>query len=279
MGCQHDSPGPPSHTAIYEEFLAAKDSIEQEYQERTGTRKIWGIPDTVSLPPASGPTLFHEDFTGTDNWQHEGIGGLSLPEPGVLELACIGSVQGGEGCMAFSHRDFPDSIEISFGLKVLTTRGLVIVKMAVQGTAGEDMLRDLPPRRGVFADYVFNPRIRSYHLSLSRYDDDGIHTGVSNWRRSPGLVLMGQQEDLCKEPGRWYELRITKLGPRLQLHVNGTFAGGCIDPGDLPGPFPAEGKIGFRLIGDDVRAQIRNLTVRQYTTDTSRGDSQADSPS
>jgi hypothetical protein len=265
-GCQPGHHTTPGATTIYETFLASKDSIEGEYLHRTGTRKVWGIPDTVPLAPARGAVLLHDKFTSTDAWCHEGIGGLSLPEPGVMELACVGSAQGGEGCMAFTYQDFPDSITIEFGLKVLTTRGLVIVKMAVQGTGGEDMLTDLPPRRGVFADYVFNPRIRSYHLSLSRYDDDGSHTGVSNWRRSPGLVLMGQQDDLCKQPGRWYRIRITKLGPRLQLAVDGEFAGGFVDPGDLPGPFPAEGKIGFRLIGDDVRAQVRDLAVRRYGT-------------
>ena len=271
VSCQPKPETPPAHTAIYERFLGSKDSIEQRYQERTGRRKLWGIPDTAALPPPSGPNLLHEEFATTQGWHHEGIGGLSLPKPGILELVCEGSAQGGEGCMAFSRESFPDSITLEFDLKVLTTRGLVIVMIAVQGTGGEDMLTELPARRGVFADYVFNPRIRSYHLSLSRYDDDGTHTGVSNWRRSPGLVLMGQQEDLCKEPRRWYALRITKLGGHLQLEVNGEFAGGFIDPGELPGPFPAEGKIGFRLIGDDVRAQISDLRVRHYQGPPSSG--------
>lgn len=261
-GCTRE--GTRTGTAIYSEFLAAKDSIEREYRERTGSRKIWGIADSVPLPPPSGPVLLADSFTTTGAWHHEGIGAITIPEPGTMELVCEGSVQGGEGCMAFLRQDVPDSVAIEFGLKVLSTRGLVIVKMAVRGTAGEDFLEDLPPRRGVFADYVFNPRVRSYHLSLSRYDDDGTHTGVSNWRRSPGLVLMGQQEDLCREPGRWYTIRILKLGPRLQLFVDGAYAGGVIDPQDLPGPVPSDGKIGFRLIGDDVRAQIRHLRIRSY---------------
>jgi len=271
VSCQPTPEAPPAHTAIYEQFLDSKDSIEQQYLERTGRRKVWGIPDTVALPPSAGSIILHEEFSTTQGWHHEGIGGLSLPEPGLLELACEGSAQGGEGCMAFSRESFPDSITLEFDLKVLTTRGLVIVMIAVEGTGGEDMLTELPARRGVFADYVFNPRIRSYHLSLSRYDDDGTHTGVSNWRRSPGLVLMGQQEDLCKEPRRWYAIRITKLGRHLQLEVDGEFAGGFIDPGELPGPIPAEGKIGFRLIGDDVRAQISDLRVRYHRTPPSSG--------
>ena len=241
-GCQQATDRRPSTTARHEQFLASKDSIEQEYLQRTGTKKVWGMRDTVPLASRPGSTLLHDRFTTTDGWHHEGIGKLSLPEPGVMELVCEGSVQGGEGCMAFSRQDFPDSITLEFGLKVLATRGLVIVKLAVQGTGGEDILTDLPPRRGIFADYVFNPHILSYHLSLSRYDDDGTHTGVSNWRRNPGLVLMGQQEDLCRKPDRWYDIQITKLGGRLQLMVDGRFAGGFIDPGELPGPLPGCGK-------------------------------------
>jgi hypothetical protein len=252
-------------TDLYETFLRSKERIEANYLARTGTTKVWGLPDSLPLVRRSGRVLFEDHFASPDQWHHEGIGSLALPQPGILELVCEGSAQGEEGCMVFTRQDLPDSITVEFCLKVLTTRGLVIVMIGVQGTSGEDLITGLPPRRGTFADYVLNPRIRAYHVSLSRYDDDGRHTGVSNWRRSPGLVLMGQEEDLCKEPGRWYALRLTKLGGHLQLEVDGQFAGGFVDPGEVPGPFPGRGKLGFRLIGSDVRALIANLQVRRYT--------------
>jgi len=253
---------------LYETFLHSKERIEADYLARTGTKKVWGLPDSVPLVHRSGCVLLEDHFASPDQWHHEGIGSITIRRPGIMELVCEGSAQGEQGCMVFTQQDLPDSITMEFCLKVLTTRGLVIVMIGVQGTAGEDLITELPPRRGIFADYVFNPRIRAYHVSLSRYDDDGGHTGVSNWRRSPGLALMGEQADLCKEPERWYALRLTKLGGHLQLEVDGQFAGGFIDPGEVPGPFPGRGKLGFRLIGNDVKALVANLRVRRYAPDS-----------
>ena len=167
--------------------------------------------------------------------------------------------------MAFCKVDFPDSIQIEYDLRVLTTNGLIITFVASRGRQGEDILTELPTREGVFADYVFNPRLRSYHVSLSRYNDEGVHTGVSNWRRSPGLFLMGVQPDLCREPHRWYHITILKRGPALGLVVDDSTAGGFLDLDEIPDAIPGSGKIGFRAIGKHVIVQIRNFTVSRAT--------------
>ena len=88
-----------------------------------------------------------------------------------------------------------------------------------------------------------------------------MHTGVSNWRRNPGLNLMGQGPDLCKEIGKWYRVRVVKDGARLQLGVNGRLAHEFTDPLTLETPVPDAGKVGFRSIGAEVRALIRSFRV------------------
>jgi hypothetical protein len=220
------------------------------------------VEKTDRLIEPRGEVLFADDFEDLSNWHHEGGGRIFIPEPGVLRIECIGSQQGGVGAQAFCRQDFPDSIAIEYDLKVLTNNGLIITFVAMKGLEGEDMITGLPPREGRFNEYTgADARLRSYHVSVSRYDDEGRHTGVSNWRRNPGLHLMGQGPDLCKEIGQWYRVRIVKEGRHLQLGVNGQLAHEFTDPGELPTPLPTDGKVGFRAIGANVQALIRNFRV------------------
>jgi len=136
--------------------------------------------------------------------------------------------------------------------------------VAMRGLHGEDMLTELPPRKGEFREYTGpDAPMRSYHVSVSRYDDEGKHTGVSNWRRNPGLHLMAQGKDLCQEIGREYVLRIEQDGPRCALFVDDQPGPAFVDPGDLPDAIPSGGKIGFRAIGSRVIAEITHLRVER----------------
>jgi len=218
----------------------------------------------AELIEPQGEVLFQDDFTtGLDHWHHEGAGRIHVPEPGTLRIECIGSRQGGAGCQAFCRRDFPDGIAVEYDLLVERSNGLVITFVAMRGLEGEDMIEDLPPRPGVFADYTgADARMRSYHVSVSRYNDAGEHTGVSNWRRNPGLHLAGQGDDLCKEIGRRYSVRIVKDGPHCQLGVDGRLAHEFTDPDELPDEIPSGGKVGFRAIGSEVIAEIGDFRVR-----------------
>lgn len=206
--------------------------------------------------------MFEERFENLDNWHHEGAGRVFITEPGILRVECLGSQQGGVGTQAFCRRDLPDSIAVEFDLKVLTNNGLIITFVAMKGLAGEDLLTELPPRKGTFDEYTGqDARMRSYHVSVSRYDDAGKHTGVSNWRRNPGLHLMSQGPDLCRETQQWYHIRIVKAGGHCQLGVNGQLAHEFTDPDELSLPMPTDGKIGFRAIGANVQALIRSFRV------------------
>ena len=45
------------------------------------------------------------------------------------------------------------------------------------------------------------------------------------------------------------------------MAVNGKLAGGFIDLDEIPEPIPQGGKIGFRVIGAEVLAQIKNFKI------------------
>jgi len=233
-----------------------------------------GVPGSVPLAEGQevkrmiepkGAVLFREEFGGDlKEWHHEGGGRIAVEPAGTLRLEVLGSRQGSVGCHAFTRRSFPDRIAIDYDLRVLKSNGLVITFLAMQGLKGEHFLDPgLPKRAGIFMDYVGKDApLKSYHVSISRYNDKGEHTGVSNWRRNPGLHLAAQGDDLCKEVGRWYHIRLIKDGPRLQLHVDGKLAHDFTDPQTLPLPLPTEGVIGFRAIGSEVQAEVRSFTVR-----------------
>jgi hypothetical protein len=215
------------------------------------------------LVEPKGEVLFEESFEDLKQWRHEGGHRLLIDKKaGALQLECIGSAQGKRGTQAFCLKDFPDHVAVEFDFKALTKKGLVLCFVAMKGIDGGDMFDPAQPkRRGVFNDYVRNRKLRSYHVSISRYGDKGVHTGVSNFRRNPGLHLMGQGPDLCKQIKTWYRVRIVKDGPHLQLGVDGKLAHEFRDPGTLKTPIPDAGKVGFRAIGADVQARIRNFRV------------------
>jgi len=244
-----------------EKLIDFKNCAEMKFVGKTKKNKKWGDSHIPVLIDGKTHIIFEDNFKNFDNWHHEGIGLLTQPDSNMMQLNCIGSAQGKIGCMAFCKKDFSDNICIEYDLKVLTTAGLIITFIACQGRNGEDMLTELPEREGSFADYVYNENLRCYHASLSRYNDDGIHTGVSNWRRNPGLFLMAEQPDLCKQPNKWYHITIIKKTKLIQMKVDGAVAGGFIDLNEIPEPLPISGKIGFRAIGSKVLAQVKNFKV------------------
>jgi hypothetical protein len=120
----------------------------------------------------------------------------------------------------------------------------------------------VPKREGRFIDYTGKEAsTKSYHISLSRYNDEGIHTGVSNWRRNPGLNLVGQGLDPCEKIGRIYHVALIKQGRLCQLQVDGKVISGFIDDTEDENLIPKDGKIGFRAIGAHAVARIGNLKV------------------
>ncbi len=211
----------------------------------------------------AGKVLYEDGFQDLRNWHLEGLReGVSLSGDGQMRLDCSGSKQGGVGCMAFCTREFPDDICVEYDLFVEEKNGLVITFVAMRGLGGEDAIAGVPPRAGVFDDYVGpDASTRSYHCSVSRYDDSGAHTGVSNWRRNPGLHLMAQGRDVCEEIRRAYHVAIVKSGPSCQLQVDGAVASGFTDPGQIPDEIPSGGKVGFRLIGARAVATFSRFTV------------------
>lgn len=219
-----------------------------------------------------GQLLHQEDFSaGFERWHHEGIGQLAPAPGGGMRLHCLGSTQGHEACMAFFKPNLPDRIAVSYDLTVRSQGGLVINYIAIRGLAGEDLVADrdkLPPRSGVMADYFSKHRgLQSFHLSMSRFNDKGQHTGTCNVRRNPGSLLVAHGMDMIKEINRTYRITLMKDAGHLQLLVDDQHILGVVERDVSQYPIPDTGKFGFRLIGSDVKADIANFTVHQLQYD------------
>jgi hypothetical protein len=219
---------------------------------------------------ANTTQLFSDDFATLENWHHEGIGQIVQAPGDGMRLHCLGSKQGREGCMAFFRPDLPDGIAIEYDVTMRGHGGLMINYVAIRGLHGEDMIRDaarLAPRTGIMANYYAKKwGLQSYHVSISRFDDKGRHTGTSNWRRNPGSLLAGHGVDPVTELGRPYHIRLTKDRGHCQLFVDGAFAHALIDRDTTRYPIPDYGKFGFRLIGSDVMADVTGFRV--FLTET-----------
>lgn len=215
--------------------------------------------------------LHSEDFSNDafSNWHHEGGGRIAPALGGGMRLHCLGSKQGAAGCMAFFRPDLPDGIAVEYDIVVRSHGGLVINYIAIRGLNNEDLVRDidaLPPRTGVMRDYYSaEGGLQSYHISYSRFDDAGVHTDTCNCRRNPGLRMMSQGVDPCREINRSYHIRLVKDGGHVQFWVDGRFCQSFVDWDTTKYPIPDHGKFGFRLIGSDVMADVSNFQV--FTVD------------
>ncbi len=222
---------------------------------------------TMPLDYPDRNLINQDSFSDLERWHHEGAGQLETIEGGGMRMGCLGSRQGGPGCMAFFRSDLPDGIAVTYDLVVNSHGGLIINYLALRGVNGEDVISDrdrLRPRTGVMKNYYAAKwGLQSYHVSFSRFDDEGHHTATSNWRRNPGCILAGHGTDLVREIGRRYTIRVTKDFGSLQLYVDGAFAHGIIDRSEGRHPIPDWGKFGFRLIGSNVSADVFNFRVHR----------------
>lgn len=207
--------------------------------------------------------LFSDTFENLGSWFHEGVGKLEKLNGG-LNLHCFESSMGEKGCMAFFRNDLPDQISIEYDIKIKSHGGMVLNYIAIRGMNGEDLILDktLEARTGIMRNYFgLKWGLQSYHISFSRFGDDGVHTQISNWRRNPGMILVGHGNDPIMELNREFHIRITKDKGHLQFFVDGELGHAMIDRDTSEYPIPDYGKFGFRLIGTDVQAEIKNFKV------------------
>lgn len=215
--------------------------------------------------------LHTDDFADLSAWHHEGIGTIDHAPDGGLRLHRFGTPPGGRGCMALFRPTLPDQIAIEYDLVVHSHGGLFINYLALRGLKGEDVIEDrdrLEPRDGSFYNYYGRKwGLQSYHVSVSRFRDGEQHTGTSNWRRNPGLLLVGHGDDPVQEAGRKFHIRLTKDEGHCQLYVNGEFAHACLDRDTSRYPIPDTGKFGLRLIGRDLMVDIYAFRVHRVKLD------------
>jgi|GEM_PF-967350 len=199
------------------------------------------VQSRMPLPNYKTSLLFKESFNqDLKNWSFEGKGSIVIGEDGRLRVT---EASGSDGVMIWITQDFSDDFQLEYEVEIPETPGMNIVFVCAQGTEGEDILTDLPPRTGNLQDYTRN-RIRSYHISYHCYSKEGEHNSESKIRKNPGHMQLAQaQNDPCQE-NRLYYIDVIKTGNRIRFYVDGKLIHDVRDKGGF-GPAAMKGKIGF----------------------------------
>lgn len=222
------------------------DAVRLEYMESL---------DAVA--PKPGQLLFHHDCSSMHNWSIEGSKGHAEIVGGKLRVT---STDHKRGVHAWFRPDLPDNVRIEYDMTVHDRHGFALVFFCAHGAGGEDILEDLPPRDGVFDEYVRNDRLRCYHLSVHR-------RGVTEWvdganlNKNPGKTLLQRHAiDPCppSDEDRTWHMTIIKMGARIQLLVDERPVLFYLDDADEA---YGGGKFGFRQI---YHSEISYDNLRVY---------------
>ncbi len=209
-------------------------------------------------PVIPGELIYHETFNDLTEWTIEGGEGSACIGNGALHVL---STSDRFGVHAWFGPDLPDSIVVDYDMTVHGKAGFALVFFAAHGTGGADILTEMPLRDGRFSQYVENEDFRAYHLSVHRYGTTSWVNGA-NLNRNPGKQLVQRNPvDPCPptEGDTTWRMRLIKMGPRIELHVDGRRILFWIDDG--PGGWYGGGKFGFRQI---YRSDISYDNFRVY---------------
>ena len=205
---------------------------------------------------------FESDFerTGLDlqeTWHLEGEGTAEVVD-GMLVLY---EATESEGLVLWLRQDIPSDMELSFDVAFSNNRGIGVFFLAARGTGGQDILEEMPGRKGAYGEYT-RGEINCYGVSLHRFYPDGRHNEGCNLRRNSGFhIVHHAEEDPIMEADSEHHVRILKTGARIQMWVDGKVLHDWTDDSAHGKPLGG-GKIGLRSRGDaSCKMQIANLTV------------------
>jgi len=194
--------------------------------------------------PTRGQVLFRDDFETIENWFIEGDEGRAEIADGSLRVV---STSHKKGIHAWFRPDLPGDVWIEYDMTVHSPKGFALVFFSTHTSKNQDILTDLPPRDGSFGQYVNNPQILGYHLSVHRYGTESWVQGA-NLNKNPGKTLIQRNAvDPCppSEDDRTHHLTLVKTGRRIQFFADDRPVLFYID--DDPKPYDG-GKFGFRQI-------------------------------
>jgi hypothetical protein len=159
----------------------------------------------------------------------------------------------------WNTREFPADLLIEFEFSPQDDRkGLAIVFFAAKGRDGGSIF-DLnqPKRTGEFKRY-HSGEIDCYHTSYWANNAKGEARGTAHIRKNHGFALVAMGRDYITGTGTGpHRVRILKIGPRIEIEVDGKLAIAWTDP-DKP---HGAGFIGLRQMSHTRAATYGNLKV------------------
>jgi hypothetical protein len=159
----------------------------------------------------------------------------------------------------WNTRNFPADLLIEFEFSPQNDReGLAIVFFAAQGRDGGSIFAlNQPKRDGDFKRY-HSGELDCYHTSYWANNAKGEARGTAHIRKNHGFALVAMGRDYITGNGTGpHGVRILKIGPRVEVEVNGKLAVAWTDPGKPHGA----GFIGLRQMLHTQRATYGNLKV------------------
>lgn len=184
---------------------------------------------------------FDDDLS---DWVSEGAGTFTVSNDSQMTVSPALQSYG----MAIWYRnDVSGDFQIEFEIDFLSAPGMASVIFCAQGTRGEDVIEDLPPRTGILSDYT-HEGMRSYSVSFHCYSPDGSHDSGSKIRKNPGHMLLSRAEQDPCIVDRRYLIDILKIGNRILFFVDKVLIQDIRDRGGF-GPTYTDGKIGLRFHG------------------------------
>jgi len=166
-------------------------------------------------------------------WNHYGPGYFTLdPETGVL------TSHGGMGLFWYSGREYGDFVlELEFMCSDRTTNSGVFVR--VPGVPASD-------------DYIYH----SFEIQIDDSSEGIHHTGAAYDAQAP-------THGASRSPGEWNHYRITFVGNRLQVELNGErVLDWEAEPRGKVADFAPRGYIGLQNHDDRSPVYFRNIYVK-----------------
>ena len=188
-----------------------------------------------------------------DQWVLEGQG-RAWTEGGALHLDTVAPGTKGSHVVLWHARRYPADMLLEFGMVPGNPRqGLNILFFANTALDGGSVFGlDLPKRAGNFRSY-HSDRLNGYHTSYfvaaskTGHPETFFLRRTANLRKNRGfqLVSIGEGRIAGHGPGP-FDVRVLKVGPRVQIEAAGGLAVDWADKGDLGQPAWGDGFIGLR---------------------------------
>ena len=215
----------------------------------------------IHYPGYRTELLFCERFEGeTGKWFIEGNGDVSINSEGRLLISLHPE---SEGIMLWINEDFSSDFQLEYEVEFLNSVGTHIIFICAKGIQGEDIIQELPPRKGNYEEYI-DGQMGNYQICFHSYDQEGNHYNRSRIRKNPGNLLLSHVDsDPCKENRKYY-IDVIKISNRIQFYVDGenNLIHDVRDKGGF-GAIYMNGKIGFWLqgMGGSFKVQLDNFRI------------------